>query len=45
MSTQIDRGRLEQLRKVEEERFLANHKKSAEAFADSREDSAPLICD
>ena len=36
MSTQIDRGLLAQLRKVEEERFLANHKKSAEAFADSQ---------
>ena len=36
MSTQIDRGRLAQLRKVEEERFLASHKKSADAFADSR---------
>ena len=36
MSTKIDRGRLAQLRKVEEECFLATHKKSAEAFADSR---------
>ena len=36
MSKQIDRTRLAQLRKVEEERFLANHKKSSEAFADSQ---------
>ena len=36
MSKQIDRTRLAALRKVEEERFLANHKKSSEAFADSQ---------
>ena len=36
MSKVIDRTRLAQLRKIEEERFLANHKKSSEAFADSQ---------
>jgi glutamate-1-semialdehyde 2,1-aminomutase len=29
MSKEIDRTRLAQLRKIEEERFLANHKKSS----------------
>ncbi len=36
MSKQIDRTRLAALRKVEEERFLANHKKSSEALAVSQ---------
>jgi glutamate-1-semialdehyde 2,1-aminomutase len=36
MATQIDRTRLAELRKIEEARFLANHKKSSEAFADSQ---------
>ena len=36
MSTQINRLHLAELRKVEEARFLANHKKSSEAFADSQ---------
>jgi len=34
MSKQIDRTHLAQLRKIEEEHFLANHKKSGEAFDD-----------
>ena len=36
MSKVIDRARLAALRKIEEERFLANHKKSGEAFTDSQ---------
>ena len=36
MSKEIDRTHLTQLRKIEEERFLANHKKSSDAFVDSQ---------
>lgn len=37
MSTQIDRAHLKKLRAVEEQRFLDLHKKSAAAFADSKQ--------
>ena len=36
MSTQINRTHLAELRKVEEARFLASHKKSSAAFVDSQ---------
>ena len=36
MSTQINRARIAELMKIEEARFLANHKASSAAFAESK---------